>query len=94
MSVWVFVSVGASGSVWHGEVADLKLNRWNRSLGSVSWQFEPAKLLSGHMEFLVRFGQGSDDQIEGRGRMGLSFSGDARRKEDERSNLTNECMKE
>ncbi len=65
----------ASGTIWNGSFSEVILPRWQRSLGSVSWQFQPFKLFSGKLEFLLRFGQGSDDQIEGRGKAGVGFSG-------------------
>ncbi|WP_341659509.1 type II secretion system protein N [Vibrio sp.] len=64
---------GVTGSFWNGRADAVK---WQSSnYGSLNWQLSPLKLLLGKAEAQVRFGQGSDMQISGRGTVGLSMSG-------------------
>lgn len=64
---------GVQGTVWQGSATNV---RWqSMSLGQLHWSLAPAKLLTGAAEAQVRFGQGSDMQLTGRGTVGYQFSG-------------------
>lgn len=62
-----------SGTLWQGQAQQV---RWQRyQLGQVSWQFAPSALLSGNAEAKVRFGRGSQWQLQGRGIVGYGLKG-------------------
>lgn len=64
---------GVEGTVWQGSVKNLT---WQRdSYGEVTWKLNPFALLSGKAEASIRFGRGSDIQVQGRGVVGYSLSG-------------------
>lgn len=63
----------ASGTLWQGQAQQVS---WQRNhLGQVSWQFEPSALLGGNAQAKVRFGRGSQWQLQGRGTVGYGLSG-------------------
>ncbi|MYM60818.1 type II secretion system protein GspN [Vibrio sp. OCN044] len=62
-----------TGSFWNGRADSIKWQ--NSNYGSLNWTLSPLKLMFGKAEAQVRFGQGSDMQISGRGTVGLSMSG-------------------
>lgn len=64
---------GISGTIWQGQVQQLKVNR--QSYGSLSWDFQASKLLTAKLEYQVRFGRGSSIKLDGKGFVGASFSG-------------------
>ncbi|EGU35895.1 general secretion pathway protein N [Vibrio ichthyoenteri ATCC 700023] len=63
----------ASGTLWQGQAQQVNWQRYN--LGQVSWQLVPSALLSGNAEAKVRFGRGSQWQLQGRGVIGYGLKG-------------------
>lgn len=64
---------GVSGTIWHGQAQQV---HWRgNGLGQVNWHFVPQQLLSARLEYALRFGQGSDLQLRGKGNVGVSLSG-------------------
>lgn len=63
----------ASGTLWQGQVQQLKWQRYN--FGQVSWQLQPSKLFSGKVQASVRLGRGNPWQLRARGVVGYGFSG-------------------
>lgn len=63
----------ASGTLWHGQAQQVKWQRYN--LGQLSWQLEPSAVLRGNAQAKVRFGRGSQWQLQGRGVVGYGFNG-------------------
>lgn len=64
---------GLSGTPWQGMATQVQ---WQgKSYGRLQWDMAPLSLLSGKAVFNVRFGQGSDMNINGRGIVGYSTSG-------------------
>ncbi len=64
---------GISGTIWQGQVQQLKINR--QSYGSLSWGFQASKLLAAKLEYQIRFGRGSSIKLDGKGFVGVGFSG-------------------
>ncbi|MGB2078501.1 MAG: type II secretion system protein N [Vibrio sp.] len=64
---------GISGTPWQGQASRLSVD--NYQLGQVQWHFKPLKLLLAHLEYEVEFGQGSQLQLMGKGKVGLGFGG-------------------
>ncbi|USD65179.1 type II secretion system protein N [Vibrio sp. SCSIO 43136] len=64
---------GTSGTIWQGQFASVKWQR--QQLGEVQWQFQPSALVSGKVEYQVRFGRGSDYKLTGKGLVGLDLTG-------------------
>jgi len=65
--------VGVEGTLWQGSANQVIWNRKN--YGELSWELSPTKLIAASVEANVRFGRGSDMQIQGRGVVGYSASG-------------------
>ena len=63
----------ASGTLWQGHAQQVKWQRYQ--LGQISWQFEPLALLQGNAQAKVRFGRGSQWQLQGRGSLGYGLKG-------------------
>ncbi|OEF29449.1 type II secretion system protein N [Vibrio rumoiensis] len=81
-AAWVYTHVpkqrgvdvqGISGTIWNGSVQQLTAER--RSLGAVYWSFRPSQLFMGKAEYKIRFGQGSAIKLNGKGDVGVGFSG-------------------
>lgn len=64
---------GISGTIWQGQVQQFKVNR--QSYGNLSWDFQASKLLTAKLEYQVRFGRGSSMKLDGKGFVGVGFSG-------------------
>jgi general secretion pathway protein N len=65
---------GAQGTVWQGQASNVRWQKQN--LGEVSWDFQWSALFTGKVEFAIRFGRGSDMDVQGRGFVGYGlFSG-------------------
>ena len=64
---------GASGTLWQGQAQQITWQRYQ--LGQMSWQFEPRALLDGNAQAKVRFGRGSQWQLQGRGSLGYGLNG-------------------
>ncbi|PWI33167.1 general secretion pathway protein GspN [Vibrio albus] len=64
---------GVQGSIWQGSAQNVVWKRDN--IGQVSWNFQPVKLFSGKAEFMVRFGRGSDLDLQGKGMVGADLQG-------------------
>ncbi|UXI01176.1 type II secretion system protein N [Photobacterium sp. TY1-4] len=64
---------GLSGTPWQGSADQLAWQGQN--LGRVQWQMDLAALFSAQAAFDVRFGQGSDMNLVGRGRVGYRAQG-------------------
>lgn len=64
---------GISGTIWRGQAQQLEVNR--QSYGAVSWDFQASKLLAAKLEYQVRFGRGSNIKLDGKGFVGVGFSG-------------------
>lgn len=64
---------GIQGTPWEGRATQV---RWQQyQLGQVQWRFNPSALLTGKVAFTVRFGQGSEMRVDGRGVIGYGMSG-------------------
>ncbi|UTV27626.1 type II secretion system protein N [Photobacterium atrarenae] len=64
---------GLDGTPWQGSAAQIVWQGQN--FGRVQWQMDIAALLSAQAAFDVRFGQGSDLNLIGRGRVGYRAEG-------------------
>ena len=64
---------GISGTIWNGSIQQLTAER--QSLGSIYWVFQPSQIFTGKAEYNVRFGRGSGIKINGKGYVGIGFSG-------------------
>ncbi|TFH92937.1 type II secretion system protein N [Vibrio ouci] len=65
--------VGVEGTVWQGSAHQVTWNGQN--YGQLNWQLSPSQLLAAKLEAKVRFGRGSDIQLQGRGVVGYASSG-------------------
>lgn len=64
---------GIQGTLWQGSA---KTVMWqNQSLGQIQWDMKLGSLFTGKLAFDVRFGRGSDMQLQGSGIVGYSTSG-------------------
>lgn len=66
-------ATGISGTIWQGQLQQLKVNR--QDFGALSWQFQPSKLFAAKLQYQVRFGQGSSMRLTGKGLLGVGLSG-------------------
>ncbi|WP_305420525.1 type II secretion system protein N [Photobacterium leiognathi] len=64
---------GIKGTLWQGSASRLVWQ--NQNLGQVSWDMSVGSLFTGKAAFDVRFGQGSDMQLQGSGTVGYSMAG-------------------
>lgn len=64
---------GVEGRVWQGSASNVSWQ--NESFGRLQWTLLPSKLLSGKAEAQIRFGQGSEMQLTGRGVVGYGLDG-------------------
>ncbi|WP_428775590.1 type II secretion system protein N [Vibrio sp.] len=65
---------GVSGTLWQGQASQVNWQR--RSLGPLSWQWQPSRLIEGKLAAQLRLsGKESDYALAGRGEVGLSLSG-------------------
>ena len=65
--------IGVEGTVWQGSAYQVE---WaGQKLGELNWQLHPSKLLTATLEANVRFGRGSDMDVQGRGILGYSLGG-------------------
>lgn len=64
---------GVQGTLWQGSVQ--QVNWQKRNYGSLNWQLNVIKLLTGKLEAQVRFGRDSDLGVLGRGVVGVSTRG-------------------
>ncbi|MCG3725825.1 type II secretion system protein N [Vibrio cincinnatiensis] len=64
---------GVSGTVWNGSAKQVHWQQKN--WGEVKWQWEGAALLKAKAQLHVRFGRGSDQNVQGKGVVGYDFSG-------------------
>ncbi|OAN19219.1 general secretion pathway protein GspN [Photobacterium jeanii] len=64
---------GIQGTPWEGRASQV---RWQQyQLGQVQWQFNASALFTGKVAFSVRFGQGSEMKLTGRGIVGYGTAG-------------------
>ena len=64
---------GITGTPWQGGAANV---RWqNQPFGRLQWDMRLGRLLHGELAFDVRFGKGSEWQLQGQGLVGYSSSG-------------------
>lgn len=64
---------GVQGSIWQGSAKQV---RWqDTSYGQVNWHLHASSLLLGLAQADIRFGQGSEMGLRGRGLVGIGFSG-------------------
>ncbi len=64
---------GVEGSLWQGSAAQVSWKREN--LGQVQWDLKAAALFTGKAEAQIRFGRGSQRDLQGRGLVGYSLAG-------------------
>lgn len=64
---------GIKGTLWQGSASRVVWQ--NQQLGKIAWDMQLFRLLTGKLAFDVRFGQGSDMQLQGRGTVGYGLSG-------------------
>lgn len=64
---------GISGTIWNGSIQQLTVEY--QSVGSVYWAFQPSQIFTGNLEYNVRFGRGSAIKLNGKGYVGIGFSG-------------------
>lgn len=64
---------GIRGTPWQGTAAQI---RWQgKNFGRVQWDMQIFSLLTGKLKMDVRFGQGSEMNLQGRGLVGYASSG-------------------
>lgn len=64
---------GISGTLWQGRASQI---RWQgKNFGRLQWDMHVLSLLAARLQFDVRFGQGSDMNLTGRGLVGYSSQG-------------------
>ncbi|PSU88340.1 type II secretion system protein N [Photobacterium kishitanii] len=64
---------GITGTPWQGTAVNV---RWqNQTFGRLHWDMRLGRLLHGELAFDVRFGQGSEWQLQGQGLVGYSSAG-------------------
>ncbi|NNN45780.1 MULTISPECIES: type II secretion system protein N [Vibrio] len=64
---------GVDGTVWHGSAKQVRWQQQN--WGQVQWQWDWSALFTAKAQLNVRFGRGSDKQVQGKGVVGYDFSG-------------------
>ncbi|WP_412779323.1 type II secretion system protein N [Photobacterium aquimaris] len=64
---------GITGTPWQGSAANV---RWqNQPFGHLQWNMRIGRLLQGELAFDVRFGKGSEFQLQGQGLVGYNSDG-------------------
>lgn len=64
---------GVQGTIWNGQAKQVQWQQY--SLGEVQWRWQWSALFKAQTQVAVRFGRGSDVQLQGKGMVGYGLSG-------------------